>query len=97
MQSWFRSFDLLERRDNVWRIVKRTAVYEKDHMGPVNPRGVSKDFFTDMNLSAFPASVKFLSYWQLRSGRSPSTDNVSAYSDGERALREEGERWLENA
>jgi SnoaL-like domain len=97
LQSWFRFFDLLERRDNVWRIVRRTAVYEKDRMDPVDPRGVPEEFFAVMNLSAFPASAKFLSYWQLRSGRSPSTDIISVYSDEERALREEGEKWLKNA
>jgi hypothetical protein len=67
-------FDLLEKRGNVWRIVKRTAVYEKDRMDSVDPQGVPKDFFADMNLSAFLASAKFLCYWQLRSGRPPSTD-----------------------
>jgi SnoaL-like domain len=98
LQSWIRFFDLLERRDGVWRIVKRSAVYEKDRLEPVDPRGVPKNFFDDMELSAFPASAKFLCYWQLRSGRSPSTDNIiSVYSDEERALREEGERWLEKA
>jgi SnoaL-like domain len=97
LQSWFRFFDLLERRDDVWRIVKRTAVYEKDRLEPVDPRGVPKDFFADMNLSAFPAAAKFLCYRQLRSGRSPSTNIISAYSDEERALREESGRWLENA
>ena len=96
LQSWIRFFDLLERRDNVWRIVKRTAVYEKDRLEPVDPRGVPKDFFDDMELSAFPTSAKFLCYRQLRSGRSPSTNIISAYSDEERALREEGEAWLEN-
>jgi hypothetical protein len=97
LQSWFRFFDLLERRDKVWRIVKRTAVYEKDRMDPVDPRGVPKDFFADMDLSAFPASAKFLCYRQTRSGLSPSSNIISAYSDEERALREEGERWLANA
>jgi hypothetical protein len=98
LQSWIRFFDLLERRDGIWRIVKRSAVYEKDRLEPVDPRGVPKNFFDDMELSAFPASAKFLCYWQLRSGRSPSTDNIiSVYSDEERALREEGERWLEKA
>jgi SnoaL-like domain len=97
LQSWIRFFDLLERRDGVWRIVKRTAVYEKDRVEPVDPRGIPNNFFDDMELSAFPASAKFLCYWQLRSGRSPSTDNIiSVYSDKERELREEGERWLEN-
>ncbi len=94
LQSWMRFFDLLEKRDNVWRIIKRTAVYEKDHMEPVDPRGVPEDFFDDMDLSAFPASAKFLCYRILRSGRSPSTDIISVYSDEERALRKEGEEWL---
>ena len=97
LQSWVRFFDLLERRDGVWRIVKRTAVYEKDRMDPVDPRGVPKDFFADMNLSVFSASARFLCYWQLRSGRSPSTNIISVYSNEERAVREEGEKWLENA
>jgi 3-phenylpropionate/cinnamic acid dioxygenase small subunit len=97
LQSWFRFFDLLERRNNVWRIVKRTAVYEKDRMDSVDPRGVPTDFFADMDLSAFPASAKFLCYRQTRSGLSPSSDIISVYSDAESALREEGERWLENA
>lgn len=97
LQSWFRFFDLLERRDGVWRIVKRTAVYEKDRLEPVDPRGVPKDFFDGIDLSAFPPSAKFLCYRQVRTGRSPSTNIVSVYSDEERALREEGERWLENA
>jgi ketosteroid isomerase-like protein len=96
LQSWFRFFDLLEKRDNAWRIVKRTAVYEKDRLDPVDPRGTPKDFFTGIDLSAFPASAKFLCYRQLRSGRPPSTDIISAHSDKDRALRDEGERWLEN-
>ena len=97
LQSWIRFFDLLEKRNSVWRIVKRTAVYEKDRLEPVDPRGVPKDFFDDLELSAFPASAKFLCYWQLRNGRPPSTHIVSVYSDEERALKEEGEMWLENA
>jgi hypothetical protein len=97
LQSWVRFFDLLEKRDNVWRIVKRTAVYEKDRLEPVDPLGVPKDFFSDMDLSAFPASAKFLCYWLLRIGHSPSTDIISVYSGEERSLREEGERWLENS
>src|SRR5215510_6314640 len=97
LQAWARFFDLLERRETVWRIVKRTAVYEKDRMEPVDPRGVSKDFFAGMDLSAFPASTKFLCYWLQRIGFSPVTDIISVYSDEDRALREEGERWLENA
>ena len=97
LESWFRFFDLLERRDKVWRIVKRTAVYEKDRMDPVDPRGVTEDFFADTDLSAFPASARFLCYLLVREGRWPATDIISVYSDEERALREQSEQWLENA
>lgn len=97
LQSWIRFFDLLERRSGVWRILKRTGVYEKDRIEPVDPRGIPSDFFADMDLSAFPPSAKFLCYWASRSGLSPSTDIISVYSEKERALRERAEIWLENS
>lgn len=94
LQSWIRFFDLLEKRNDTWRIVKRTAVYEKDRMEPVDPRGFPKDFFAEMDLSSFPESAKFLCYMIQRSGGSPSTDIISVYSDKEQALREESEAWI---
>lgn len=96
LQSWIRFFDLLEKRNSSWRIVKRTAVYEKDRMEPVDPRGVPKDFFAGMDLSAFPASAKFLCYLIQRIGGSPSTNIISVYSNEERELREECENWIES-
>ena len=96
LQAWARFFDLLERREAVWRMFKRTAVYENDRMQAVDPRGVPKEFFSGMDLSEFPASAKFLCYWLQRTGFLPSTNLISVYSDGERALREESEAWLEN-
>ncbi len=97
LRSWICFFDLLEKRNNVWGIVKRTGVYEKDRMEPVDPRGVPENFFVDMELSQFPASAKFLCYWLQRTGRPPSTIIVSAYSQEERALLEEGEAWIKSA
>lgn len=96
-QSWIRFFDRVERRDGVWRIVRRTGIYEKDRMDPVDPRGVPKDFFVGMDLSAFPASAKSLCYWAVRRGLSPSTQIISVYSNEERAQREAAEAWLEKA
>jgi 3-phenylpropionate/cinnamic acid dioxygenase small subunit len=94
LQSWIRFFDLLERRKNTWRIFKRTAVYEKDRMEPVNPLGIPKEFFADMDLSLFPESAKFLCYLLQRIGISPSTDIISVYSEEEQALTENCEAWL---
>lgn len=97
LQSWFRFFDLLEKRNNSWRIVKRTAVYEKDCMSSVDLRGFPEDLFSNMDLSAFPSSARFLCYWIKYSGGSPSTEIISVYSDEERALKHESEAWLEKA
>ena len=97
LQSWIRFFDLVERRNDAWRIVKRTGIYEKDRLEPVDPRGVPNDFFSDMDLSLFPQSAKFLYYWAKRVGLTSSTSVISVYSNEERALREESEVWLATA
>lgn len=94
LQSWMRFFDLLEKRHNVWRLIKRTAIYEKDRLDPVDPRGVPKDLFADMDLGLFPAAAKFLCYLQQRSGHSSAKDIISVYSDRERSLKDEGEMWI---
>ena len=94
LQSWLQFYDLLEFKNESWRIVKRTAVYEKDRLDFVNPIGNSEDLFTDMDLSAFPESVKFLCYMIKKSGGAPSTNIITVYSEEERLLKEECEKWL---
>jgi hypothetical protein len=94
LQVWIRFFDLLEKRSGTWRILKRTSVYDKDRLDPVDPRGIPADFFADMDLSEFPASARFFCYWIKRSGLPSPASIVSVYSDAERALRDEGEAWL---
>jgi hypothetical protein len=91
--SLFRFFDLLERRDGVWRIVKRAGVYEKDRMDPVDTRGVPTSFYADLDLSRFAPETRFLSYRQSRLG-TPSVKVATVYSAEEAALKKEGENWL---
>ena len=55
-----RFFDLLEKQDSVWLIIKPTAVNEKDRIDPVDPRGIPEDFFAEVDGSAFPPAAKFL-------------------------------------
>jgi len=94
LQSWIRFFDLLEKRHNTWRIVKRTAVYEKDRLDVVDPRGAPNDFFADMDLSSFPQSAKYLCYFLQRTTGPPSTDIISVYTDEEKSLVDEGKAWI---
>jgi len=60
----------------------------------VDPRGVPNDFFTDMDLSSYPQSAKYLCYFLQRTVGTPSTEIISVYSDEERALIDEGKAWI---
>ncbi len=92
-QSLFRFFDLLERRAGVWRIFKRTGVYEKDRMDPVDPRGVPASFYEAMDLSSFPPEMRFLCFRQSKTGV-PSVPCIAVYSPEEAALRSACLEWL---
>ena len=94
VQAWFRFFDLLEKRDGVWRIVTRTAVYEKDRMDPVDAGAVPDRLLADMDFSGLPAAARHLCYLQQLSGRPAVTEILSVYSKEEAALRDAGETWL---
>ena len=96
-QAWFQFLDRIERRDGVWRILDRTAVYEKDRMDPVVPGSVPDSYFADMDLSAFPPQVRFLSYRHSRTGNSPDPDKIFAATDEASALRRSCEDWLGGA
>lgn len=96
-QVWFQFFDRIERRDGAWRIVERTAVYEKDRMDPVVPGSVPDSYFADMDLSAFPPQVRFLSWRHSRTGNSPDPGKIFAASEEAAALRRRCEDWLAGA
>ena len=92
--NWFRFFDLLEKRDGVWRIYKRTAVYEKDRIDPVPPATFPEGFFDSVDLEAFPHQTRFMNFRQVKRGTETRSDVVTVFSKEEAALRDEGEAWL---
>lgn len=92
--AWIRFFDLFERREGAWQIAKRTAIYEKDRMDPLNPAEVPEGYFAAMALSEYPASCKFMCYRHSKHGRRPAPGIVSAGSGAEAGLREESKAWL---
>ena len=95
LQAWFRFFDLLKKEsDGQWRIFKRTAVYEKDKISAVDPRGVPATLFGTMDLSQFAPATKYLSWWQASQGRTARTDIAQCYSPQEAALKAEGLAWV---
>jgi ketosteroid isomerase-like protein len=96
IESWLRFFDLLQRRNGRWGIVRRTGVYEKDRISPVDPAGFPAGFWDGIDLSQFPPSKRFLSFAQVKNGGTPGGDFVSVHSDEEATLHDEGRRWIAN-
>ena len=97
IESFMRFFDLVERRHGRWAIVKRTGVYEKDRLSPVDPAGFPAGFWDGIDLAKLPPAKRFLCFAQIKNGSKPNTDFVSVNSPEERALYEEGRRWLSRA
>jgi hypothetical protein len=93
--TWGRFFDLFEKRDDgVWRIVRRTMVYEKDRLDPVNPADVPAGYFEAMDLSAYPPACQILCYRLGLIGRAPMENIVQAGSEAEALLKQEAVDWL---
>ena len=95
LRVWFRFFDLLRKEeDGKWRIHNRTAVYEKDRIDPVDPRGVPAALFANMDLSGFVPATRYLSWYVARMGFKPRTDMVTVYSQEEQTLKRRSDVWL---
>ncbi|MEE2760407.1 MAG: nuclear transport factor 2 family protein [Pseudomonadota bacterium] len=93
--TWARFIDLFEKRDEgIWRILKRTMVYEKDRLDPVNPDQVPDGYFDAMNLDQFPAECRFLCYRLSLRGYAPEPNIVPVRSEAEKALRAEAKEWI---
>jgi hypothetical protein len=92
--AWGRFFDLFEKRGGEWRISKRTAIYEKDRMDPVQPEKIPASFYDSVQLEGYPPECRYMCYRHEKHGRKMASKIMTAYSAEERALREEGERWL---
>jgi len=91
---WLRFYDLLEKRDGVWRLVKASCIYEKDRYDPVVPGAVPPSFYEQITLAGSEAGFAFMRFRQIKKGRAVPAAIVIAGTPQEDALREEGQTWL---
>jgi hypothetical protein len=89
-----RFYDLLEKRDVVWRLSKASCIYEKDRLDPVIPGTVRASFFATIDLTGGDAGFAYMRFRQMKKGRAVPAGIVIAGSEGEQLLREEGRTWL---
>ncbi len=93
-EAWLRFFDMFEKREGVWRIFQRTAIHDKDRMDPVQPEKIPASFYDSVQLEGYPPECRYMCYRHVKHGRRMARKIMTARSAEERALREEGERWL---
>jgi hypothetical protein len=87
-----RFYDFIERRNNVWGLVHRQPIYEKDRMDPVDPRAeLSLDPYI---LSRFPPGYRHLAYLQTQIGYPVKTDMPGLQGPEVEELYRRGASWL---
>jgi hypothetical protein len=97
LQTWSVTLDLFERRDGAWLICKRKMIYEKSRMDPRMPGSVPPSYFEQLDLSRYPAAVKFHCYRNEKSSGHVPKNLILKGSPEEKAARLEAEQWVAGA
>jgi hypothetical protein len=69
LTSYARFLDRLERADGRWRIVERTAIYERDRLDPVEPSENFDRLFKTGDLSVYPEAYRYMAARLVAAGR----------------------------
>jgi hypothetical protein len=70
LTSQARFLDRLERRDGVWRIVERAAVYERDRLDAVEPSAAFVALMAKADAAMYPPAYRYMAYRVHALGRS---------------------------
>jgi hypothetical protein len=88
-----RFYDFFEKRNGLWRIVRRQPIYEKDRMDPVDP-AVRIKLDPDL-LGSLPEGYRHLGYLQSRLGFKVKRDLPQLKGPVVEALYRHGRAWLD--
>jgi hypothetical protein len=87
-----RFYDFFEKRDDLWGIVLRQPIYEKDRLDPVNP-SAAPSLETEL-LESFPVGYRHLAYLQTQLGYNVKPDMPGLKGPQVEALYSRGAAWL---
>jgi len=90
-----RFYDFFERRDDVWGLVLRAPIYEKDRIDPVVP-GEAPAIDTTL-LASFPEGCRHLLYCQTLAGFDVHEDQPGLRGPAVERLYASGAAWLGGA
>lgn len=97
LQTWSVALDFYEKKNGQWLIVKRRTIYDKSRMDPRTPGSVPQSYWDSLDLSRYPAPVKFHCYRNERSSGHAPRNMIIKGSPEEKSAREEASRWLTGA
>jgi SnoaL-like protein len=87
-----RFYDRLEKRGGAWRLAKRSVIYEKDRLDPVEPG--AKIVLDRALLGRFPEGYCHLAYLQTRNGAQVNPNLPTARGEALELLLWEAKAWL---
>ena len=87
-----RFFDRVEKRDGVWRLSRRSVIYEKDRIDPVDPN--AKISLDPALLARFPEGYRHLAYLQTKNGARVNPSLPTARGEALEKLLAEAKAWL---
>jgi hypothetical protein len=90
-----RFYDFLEKRDDVWAIVRRQPIYEKDRLDPVDP--AVKLTLDQQVLAGFPEGYRHLGYLQAEAGYTVKHGLPGLRGPEVELLYREGRDWLDGS
>jgi len=93
-QTWSVTLDLCEKSNGTWRIARRMNIYEKDRMDPHVPGSVPPSYYEQLDLSRYPAAVRFHCYRNEKSSGEAPKNMIVKGSPEEKAAREAAAEWL---
>ncbi|OAN76944.1 hypothetical protein A8B82_14615 [Sulfitobacter sp. EhC04] len=94
--SYARFLDRLVRTQDGWRIMERTAIYEKDRLDPVVPSSAFDAFMTETDFSTVPEPYRYLGYRLISAGRPLQDGILCDGSPQARAAISSADIWLSN-
>jgi hypothetical protein len=90
-----RFYDFFEKRNDVWAIVLRQPIYEKDRLDPVDPTAALR--LDRTLLEQFPDGYRHLAYVQTKNGFTVKLDMPTLTGPRVEALYRRGAAWLAGA
>ena len=94
LTTWSVTLDLFEKRNDEWRICKRSNIYEKDRFEPHVPGSVPNSYYENLDLSAYPPAIRFHCYRNERSSGHKPKNLILKGSPEETVARKAAADWL---